>query len=179
MSTEILRPNADGDVIQLYNTEGPPPTQVDNWSYVDEEVADDIVTYVYTFSEPASYYDLYNLPAHSVGSDNVNKITVKARIYNTGNDTYARICIKTGGTVYYSGNLTTAQNTWEDKSFEWALNPKTGLAWTWNDIDALQIGIENIIVDDYIFCTQLYVEIDYTEITATTKKKNSFKISLR
>lgn len=72
---------------------------------------------------------------------------------------YGRITIKTGGTIYYSGNLTTARETWEDKSYEWSTNPKTGLAWTWSDIDDLQIGIECSYILTY--CTQLYVVVDY------------------
>ena len=153
MSTETLRPNADGDVIELINNNF---NQVNNWSYVDEEVADDFTTNVF-----GAGLDLYNLPAHS-GSGTINKITVYARIYTGAVDDYARIAIKTGTTTDYSGNLTTAVETWENKSYEWAVNPDTEVAWTWSDIDDLQIGIECIITSNYSSCTQLYVEVDYT-----------------
>src|SRR4030042_1162018 len=104
--TETLRPNADGDVIELYNSD---INQIDNWSYIDEIVADGFDTYVVQGGElgPGTFLDLYNLPAYS-GSGIINKITVYARIICSNlTDDYARIAIKTGGTVYYSGNLTT------------------------------------------------------------------------
>ncbi|MCJ7829466.1 FG-GAP-like repeat-containing protein, partial [Patescibacteria group bacterium] len=164
-ATETLRPNADGDVIELYNSD---ETQVDNWSYVDEVVADDDTTIVLNFTDFSAKLDLYNLPGHS-GSGIINKITVYARIKSDDEiEGYARIAIKTGGTVYYSGNLTTAGTTWENKSYEWATNHKTELAWTWNDIDSLQIGIELYNTDLWTYCTQLYVEVDYIGPLSTT-----------
>ena len=43
MTVEILRPDADGDISGLYNNVY--WDHVDNWSYVDEAVADDWDTY--------------------------------------------------------------------------------------------------------------------------------------
>ncbi|GAI05235.1 unnamed protein product, partial [marine sediment metagenome] len=166
-ATETLRPNAAGDITQLWNY--PEGTQTDNWSYVDEVTADDGDTYV--CQEYVVAKDLYNLPAHS-GSGTIDKITVRARIKIDCPDPakLERIVMKTGGLIYYSGNLTTAEEIWEDKSYEWAINPQTELAWTWDDIDALQIGIETNYAWDYsdVICTQLYVEVDYTIPLSTT-----------
>src|SRR4030042_5022943 len=155
--TEILRPNADGDVIELYNNNY---TQVNNWSYVDEVVADDWTTYLYNPSTGIKL-DLYNLPAHS-GSGIINKITVYIRINTELSASYIRIAIKTGGANFYSGNLTTYLGDYEfvDKSYEWETNPDTETTWTWDDIDNLQIGLECKGLETY--CTQLYVGGDYT-----------------
>jgi len=158
MATEILRPNADGDVIQCSPIPGEGES---NWEDVDEVVADDGDTLVN--SGTSALLDLYNLPVHS-GSGTINKITVHARIL-TGNPEfdYGRIAIKTGGTIYYSGNLITDLFAWENKSFEWTTNPQTTVAWTWDNIDALQIGIELTGTAEAGQCTQLYVEVEYTE----------------
>jgi hypothetical protein len=99
--------------------------------------------------------DLYNLTNHS-GSGTISKIIVHARVRDL---TVGRIAIKTGGTIYYSGNLS-AGATYENKSFDWTTNPQTTIAWTWDDIDALQAGIE--LPGTGGACTQLYVEVDYT-----------------
>jgi len=155
--TETLRPNADGDTIELYNSDG---NQTNNWSFVDEEVADDITTFV-GIEALGTFTDLYNLPISS-GSGTINKITVYARIFcvEKDNDT-ARIAIKSGTTTAYSGVLTTESTIWEDKSYEWSTNPDTGLAWTWDDINDLQIGVEATVTSWAVVCTQLYVVIDY------------------
>jgi hypothetical protein len=155
--TETLRPSADGDVIELVNSDG---TQINNWSYVDEVVADEVATLLLNTGPSLTELDLYNLPDHS-GSGTISKITVYARIGATSGLEHARIAIKIGGITHYSGNLTTAPATWEDKSYEWANNPSTGVAWTWDDIDALQIGVELTATGDQMVCTQLYTEIDY------------------
>jgi hypothetical protein len=167
MSTEILRPNADGDVIELFNQ--PNANQINNWDAVNDIVPDEANTDIYNYDYQTPQIDLYNLPAHS-GSGTISKITVYARISaNSADGDYARIAIKTGGTVYYSGNLTTTGYGFEDKSYEWTINPQTTNAWIWDDIEALQAGIELIYNGSGALCTQLYVEVEYTEVTTVVK----------
>jgi len=130
---------------------------------VDETPADDATSYVSVYNDDK--YDLYNLPAHSVGSGVINSITVYQRSRESGANGQSCSVIKTGGTVYYGGwdALTTS---YQDFSEVWATNPKTGVAWTWDDIDALQIGVrlDEISGSVYVICTQVYVVIDYTVI---------------
>ena len=51
-------------------------------------------------------------------------------------------------------------------SYQWSTNPADNEAGEWDDIDALQIGVE-IYYDGatgkspQIYCTQVYVEVDY------------------
>ena len=50
------------------------------------------------------------------------------------------------------------------RSHTWTTNPHSGLAWTWNHIDALQIGVAVPIIysGDSIYCSQVYIEVNYT-----------------
>ena len=164
MATETLRPNDAGDLTQISNQY---PDSGEHWDKVDEETPDTI-TYVKGESD-GTYYDLYNLPAHSVGRGTINFIKVYSRAKaDTTPDQYThRIHIKTGGTIY-DGAQVLVTTSWVTYSDQWNTNPKTEVAWTWDDIDALQIGISlryessSPLVYPKTSCTQVYVEVDYT-----------------
>ena len=158
MATETLRPNAAGDETAIPIQH---PDSTYHWDKVDEVEADDDTTYVSSVDSEAWQRDLYNLPAHSVGSGTISKITIRLRIYYGNVFDYAKACLKTGGTVYESGNLPTINDAWESVSWEQATNPKTGVAWTWDDIDALQVGATIFSEDGYVRVTQIYVEVEY------------------
>jgi len=174
MAVETLRPNAAGDECNIMKEAG--AACPNHYQNVDESSADDDTTKVY--SNQTSYErDLYNITDHSVGSGTINKITVYAR----ANDTYTgdpvraslKICIKSGtgsgapDTVSESNEITVS-HTWTTYSNEWSTNPATGSAWTWDEIDKLQIGCALQYGYWYTQVTQVYVEVDYTAITEKT-----------
>ena len=161
MATGTLRPNGAGDETNLFPY---PDTGEANWEDVDEEVADDNATYVKSGTADANWRrDLYNLPAHS-GSGTINKITVYARAYTYNpSQTGLKIAIKIGGTVYESSEITPSSGSYTTYSNEWADNPNSGSAWTWDDIDNLQIGVNARRTNSYgTRITKVYVEVDYT-----------------
>jgi len=171
MATETLRPNAPGDETSIPSQE---PDSGAHWEKVDEAEADDNTTYVWGDFQNESKRDLYNIPNHSEGIGTINKITVHIRC--KGEDTTrskVRASIKSNTTVTDGAQKSfAASNTWEDFSQEWATNPADSEAWEWADIDALQIGvyigtIYNLIRRQ-VYCTQLYVEVDYTAVTPKT-----------
>lgn len=156
MATEILRPDAAGDLTQLSKT-----GVTYNWEAVDEETPDESTTYNYC----SAYYaktDLYNLPS-PVGQDVIEKIIVHTRVGSNTNqhDGYSTALIKTDGSQY-SGTQRVVTNTWTSYQDEWALNPKTGVAWTLSDIAGLQIGVYLIGPQwsgTHANCTQEFLEI--------------------
>jgi hypothetical protein len=175
MATEILRPNAAGDETNLPNVY--PDVGLDHWQNVDEEVSDDDTTRLGADNTNQNWYrDLYNLPAHS-GSGTINSVTVYANCkgMSTPTQTSLKIAIKTGGTAYESSEITVT-TSYALYSNTWTTNPYTGVAWTWDDIDALQAGINmrrciNSSTNSNTRCTQVYVEVDYT--AAVTEKTSS------
>jgi hypothetical protein len=135
---------------------------------VDEATPDEDTTYVKD-DEAVYGYDLYNLPAHS-GSGTINSVTVYIRAKRASSYAIkAYTVIKTGGTEYYGSQIALTAS-YADYSKQYNTNPKTGIAWTWDDIDALQAGI-GLNLDEntnHGNCTQVYVEVDYSLVTAKT-----------
>ena len=76
--------------------------------------------------------------------------------------TYIKVSIKSDSTVTDSAAKSLSDyDAWETISQEWATNPATGNPWTWDEIDALQIGVSLIKGLSLALCTQVYVEVDY------------------
>jgi hypothetical protein len=158
MATEILRPNAAGDETALDQY----PTSGSHYDKVDEVTPDNDSTYVYNSAKGAAWYrDLYNLPAHS-GSGTINKITIKIVARNSLWAGVEIFC-KTHGTGYSDGDSWYNHYSYTEKTWELTTNPNTSAAWTWDEIDALQIGVQMWCGDgQWGRCTQVYVEVDYT-----------------
>ena len=158
-ATETLRPNAAGDETALSKN----GSGGSNYDRVDEEVADDATTYVYTTSTIYKR-DLYNLPAHSVGSGTINFIKIYFRVAASSfYGAFAKPVQKSGSTVTEGTEVSTYLTSYTTYSEQWNTNPATGVAWTWDDIDALQIGVALHGPGTYsAYCTQVYVEVNYT-----------------
>jgi len=72
-----------------------------------------------------------------------------------------KVAIRTHDTEYYGDEeaLTTSYVTY---SKQWDTNPNTGSAWTWDEIDALEIGATiKKVVSHSALLTQVYAEVDY------------------
>ena len=151
--TEILRPNDYGDEQQIstqYPDSGPHYDKVDDTGTGDGDAT-------YLWETDASYHrDLYNLPAPS-GSGTINFIKISFRVCQEGG-AYAKPSLKTNLTPVDGTEISPA-GAWTTYSEQWNTNPVTEAAWTWDEIDALQIGIS---LKGASGCTQLYVEVDYT-----------------
>jgi len=162
---ETLRPNAAGDEIGS-NMEQFPVTG-EPWDKVDDVTSDGDSTYVST-----DWYDwednLYNMADHSAGSGLINYVKVYAvtREQTDKSKTSAHIRIKTNG-ASYNGTEIDATTSYVTYSYQWTTNPQTGEAWTWSEIDALQIGISlrNPQANKSAYCTQIYAEINYTDVS--------------
>lgn len=169
MATEILRPNASG-----YQTNLTEQSATPHWAQVRESSPDAFFTFVGKMGGGYAR-DLYGLPTSS-GLGIINKITVY--FYNRGNSTSvrAKASIRLGSTTTDGAEkIHETPNVWEYFSQEWSVNPVSSQAWEWAEIDALQIGINlsgyGSTVSEY--CTQLYVEVDYTPrfVSATINYK--------
>jgi len=155
---ETLRPNANGANTNLYNKDG---SQINNYSYVDEVIPDDDTTYVK--SGVGTAFDTYGLPNSGVGAGTINSVTVyaRAKVIPVGGDGM-RICCYTHSNTYY-GSAVEGNSDYINYSKQWTENPNTELAWTWEEIDALEAGIELTKGEGYTpYCTQVWVEVDYS-----------------
>lgn len=164
-----LRPNAAGAETNIEFCF--PGTGEAHWQDVDEAVADDLSTYVYNTQ---GYYqrDFYNLPSPGTVSGTINFIKIYFRITTEyGSDSTAKPSLKSDS-ISTDGTEVAAPYfpTWTTFSQQWNTNPADSAAWEWADIDALQIGISlrgYWYVGGPIYCTQVYVEVDYTPAELT------------
>lgn len=161
MEVEILRPNAAGDET---NITAQFPDSTFHWDKVDEALSDDDATYV-KHTEYAYSGDLYNLPASS-GHGVISKIVVFFRIKMETEGAefpgWGRAYIKTLGVTDTGAVKRPDLGEWSPYFEEWAQNPANAHSWTWEEIDALQIGIQmRAYTGGEMRCTQVYVNIDY------------------
>lgn len=154
---ETLRPNGVGDLEELQGTG-------DNYTNVNDVEPDEEATENNSGSGTGWFTDLYHIEDHSEGSETINSVKVYARVrtsYLTGER--LKIVLKSGTTTDESDPISiiasyvTYDNTW-------TINPDTESPFTWDEIDALQVGInlDSQFKDFNCRVTQVYVEVEYT-----------------
>ena len=168
--TEILRPDAAGDATDIASQN---PDSGQHWDKVDDAAPDDWSTYVY--EEGKRYWrDLYSIQDHSNGSGTIDGIIVYFR-FAAGDDSdkkheaRARAVIKTNNTVYTGNEEEVENGGFVTRAYQWITNPSTEEAWTWNEIDDLQIGVDLRAEKNNgkASCTQVYAVVYYTEAPET------------
>ena len=177
MATETLRPNGAGDDTELEPYDG-----TTNWQNVDEETPDGESTDNYNDTNNW-LRDLYAIADHSVGSGTINHVKVYAhcKFFTSGTpeNSQLKITIKSGEgagapDTISEGSEETLTTTWTNYSHQWDTNPKTGSAWTWDEIDNLQAGVSLRAGGGDAYSadvTQVYVEVEYT-LEATPKSSS-------
>jgi hypothetical protein len=131
-----LLPNGNGDSSQFVRSDSNP---TDNYLLVDEEPYN---TSDYVGASTSGYRDLYqlgNLPATTSSVLGISQ-TMIAQKTDAG-AAEIKHAIKTGGTIYYSSNITTPAS-WGAFVRMLELNPGTSALWTTSDVDSLQAGFE-------------------------------------
>lgn len=179
--TEDFRPNAAGDETTI--TVRYPDTGEENWEDVDEETPDGDDTYVATTSN-AWQEDLYNITDHTTqtaaGPINYADTYIECRGTANATQTNAYVHIKTNGEEDNgtAENLTTSYETY---LYQLDINPQTGQDWTWDEIDALQIGVglRRPVLDEYARCTQVYTEVGFEAplLTGNTPTGDLFEVT--
>jgi hypothetical protein len=139
-----------------------------NWKCVDEETADDDTTYVYRVESgfyTSSKYDTYAIQNHSLGSGTINSVTIYIRCKMSGSPYsthWAKTAIRTHDTNYY-GSQNNLGTSYVNYNTQYTTNPYTGSAWTWDEVDAMEAGVQ--LAGDVSLqsrCTQVWVVVDYT-----------------
>ncbi len=162
VETETLRPDAAGDETNIASQL---PDSGAHWDKVADETPDGDSTYVYT-SNSDWQEDLYNIADHSTGVSTINyvKVYMECRADASPTQTSIYAHIKTNE-AEYNGSEETVTTSYATYSYQWDYNPQTEEAWTWDEIDALQIGVglrePEPTSEQNTNCTQVYVEVNY------------------
>jgi hypothetical protein len=169
-ATLTLRPNAAGDKTELSVNPA-----VANYLNVDEETPDDDSTYVYYSNSTSAHEDLYNVPNHTSESGTINKVRIyiRAATANALYNHYARTHIKTHS-VEYTGSDNLLTESYQNFYTEYTTNPNTSIAWTWTEVDNLQVGVQlqcNTSTSARTKCTQVYAVVYYTPTSTTVNMK--------
>ncbi len=153
---ETLRPNAAGTYSQCDDIGDSP-----NYLCVDEVIPDGDTTYVRT-RFGATELDTYNIADHSEGVGDITSVTVYIRSRVTNGTHDIETAIRTYGTNYFGGLTSTSSTSYINISANWATNPYTDSAWTWDEIDALEVGVRQYDLGrGEARTTQVYVEVNW------------------
>ena len=148
---ETLRPSGQGNSDDLSSN-----GCSNNWQCVDETSNDGNSSYV-TLTSSSYGTDLYEAQDHSTGTGDIDSVIVYISCQETSSSGRVLTCIRTHGNNY-TGNSENPGSSYADYSTTYTTNPSTLSAWTWSEIDDLEIGV-------YLRrgrCTQVWVEVYYT-----------------
>lgn len=159
MSTAYLLPVANGSYTQ-FALSGCAAA----WQCVDDPVGspDDSTTYL---SAANSTKRQSVVVAEYNNGHTIHSITVHARIAQVFFAGTGYLLVRIGGVDYESAGKVLPRDdsgTFSDYSETWTTNPATGLAWTFTDLAALEIGLRAVqVAISTTRLTQIYVAVDY------------------
>ena len=166
--TLTIRPNANGDITELYAWGA-----LENWDAVNDVYSDGDATYVHPGGRSGRFRDLYHmtnisLPSGAVIDDVILAVRVR-QISNIPSPTpkSVRIILKTHGVVY-TGSPVEVNGEWRLVTWKLERNPYTGQRWTQAEVNDLQVGVDLESYYDkfkawvnYAVCTQLYADVEW------------------
>jgi hypothetical protein len=171
-AAETLRPNGDGF---YQNWDKYPLVPVTHYDKVNEVVADEDAHFLNASSANVmETLTLTNVAVPPVGGAITNvRVWARARNFQAGKNDQMQMLIRIGGSDYLGTTATPpATGTgglyteyWSD----WAINPATGVAWTWANVNDLEAGVKSLDGGDgwdagsQIRVTQLYVHVSFVD----------------
>lgn len=148
----------------------PPPDPNPHYVDVDDVVADDLASFVVTGDSTSYVYDRYGKATYSLpAGSKIGLVRITARGYTE----YPALITHQAvfafgvyiGTTYYGSADQKTNNAWATRTYDLIRNPATGLAWTQDNINNMQIALRAKSYNDagygyqYAYVTQVYVEI--------------------
>jgi len=161
LTTEVLYVNGVGSQTNILSQV---PGSGAHW---DKCSSDNDSTYVKEDHDDACdgtlYRDLYAVANSGVGVGIITNVSYVCRLFViTGGFAFQYTSLKTHGVVYDNGFDDLSNSTWTNCSKSYNTNPNTGAAWTWAEINALEIGpyIRGCNLK-YAYCSRAYIVVTY------------------
>jgi hypothetical protein len=167
MPTEILRPNGNGDTIQL---DVVPTFGTDNWDRVDEASADDASTYVYT-NNTSFREDRYTLQATGLTTETIDSIDAVHRGRASASNTVEMEWgVRLGSSNSMGSTVSTSSTTWTTRTNSGLGRPGGG-SWAVADLNSLRYRHRMRRVSGTVQaqCTQVFVRVNYSLPPAPTE----------
>ena len=99
-------------------------------------------------------------------TETINSVTAYVRAKASGSDPPEQLKIlwRTHSTDYESGDLSVSRTAFTDYSEQKTTKPNTGSAWTWDEVNALQIGARAsaLASGETIWVSELWIVVYYT-----------------
>jgi len=159
--TLSLKPNAPG-YNQNWTIYGGSPTRWEATQDANNNTGVQI-TYDATYNTKKETENLSD--ASQIGAINSVTAYVTAQISGGGSqDENMRILWRTSNTDYESGDITVTRNLYSTYSQNRPVNPKTNAAWTWLEVNSLQIGSRatSLQSGETVKVSELWVVVNYT-----------------
>lgn len=165
---ETLRPDGAGSETNLSPSAGA------NWQCVSDS---NDATYV-TTNSTTYVRDLYSLSDSTVSLGTITNVGLYFRIKNSGaGTTYGIPEIYIGGNNY-NGSSQTATTAWMTRNEIFSYNPATSVAWTWNDIDNMEVGVSIAATAANASCSEVWVVVSYTREDPGLPAEDAFLFEL-
>ena len=162
-----LRPNATGDETNITSQY---PDSTSHWDKVDDPGTNDGDS-TYVEASSGSYLtDAYNVPDQSL-SGTISNVTIYYYAYNSMGigSSYGKTVARLNGTDYLGDENSLPSGGYGAFSTSYNTSPATSAAWTWSEINNLQIGIS--LKNNPGFptrCTQVYAVVTYAGTSVGT-----------
>jgi len=129
-----------------------------NWQCVDETPSDEATTMAQTTSSSWND-DSYTAQDHGSVTGTIDSVvaTMRVREFGSGNNRVARTLLRTHGSDFSGPDIDMdAVTSFTNFSTRYATNPSTSAAWTWAEIDAMEIGLT---LKKSCQCTQIFATV--------------------
>jgi len=129
-----------------------------NWDLVNEETPDDNATYVASSGGTSYETDTYSTQDAGMSSGSIDSVTVHIRACKGLGGSKAKTVLRTSSVDCLGSKINLNSTTYSDHSTAYLTNPATGAAWTWDEIDAMEVGVTT---RKGARCTQVYADVQY------------------
>lgn len=152
---EILRPMGTGASAENNET-----GCSSHWQCVDEATADGDLSYVRGGNSTSWKSDSYATEDGS-GTGTIDSVAIYVQTKTWSSSPKARTVVRLAGTNYFGAEIDlTAVSSYTDFFTSYATNPNTAAAWTWAEVDAMEIGVS---FQNNGRCTQVWAQLYTTE----------------
>ena len=103
--------------------------------------------------------DTYATQDSGLSSGSISTVTIHIRVCKGLGGSKVKTVLRTGGADYLSSQINLNSTEYSDHSTTYSTNPATSAAWTWAEIDAMEIGVTS---RKAARCTQIYADVQYT-----------------